>query len=146
MFQTLYPSDLFAELDRVQREAQRLFGPTPSIRGVGRGGFPAINIGNAPDAVDIYAFAPGVDPAKLSVNVEKGLLTISGERQDNLPAENQEATVHVNERFAGDFTRVVSLSDDLDPNQVSAKYSDGVLHIRVKRRESSQPRRIEIRS
>jgi HSP20 family protein len=145
MFQTLYRSDLFAELDRVQREVQRLFGPTPSIRGMGRSGFPAINIGNAPDAVDIYAFAPGLDPAKLSVNVEKGLLTISGERRDELPAENEEATVHVNERFAGDFTRVVSLSDDLDPNQVSAKYSDGVLHIRVKRRESSQPRRVEIR-
>jgi HSP20 family protein len=145
MFQTLYRSDLFAELDRVQREVQRLFGPTPGIRGMGRSGFPAINIGNAPDAVDIYAFAPGLDPAKVSVNVEKGLLTISGERRDKLPAENEEATVHVDERFAGDFTRVVSLSDDLDPNQVSAKYSDGVLHIRVKRRESSQPRRIEIR-
>ena len=143
MFQTLYPSDLFAELDRMQREVQRVFGPTPSIRGFGRSGFPALNVGSAPDAVDIYAFAPGLDPAKISVNVERGLLTVSGERQADVP---EDATVHVNERFAGQFSRTVSLSDDLDANQVSAKYADGVLHVHIKRRESAQPRRIEIRS
>jgi len=146
MFHTLYPGDLFGELDRMQREVQRLFGPTQSIRGMGRSGFPAINVGSAADAVDIYAFAPGLDPAKIAVNVEKGLLTVSGERQADLPAASEDATIHVHERFAGDFTRVVSLSDDLDANQVSAKYTDGVLHIRVKRRESTQPRRVEIRS
>jgi HSP20 family protein len=146
MFQTLYPSDLFAELDRMQREVQRLFGPTPSIRGLGRTGFPALNVGSAPDAVDIYAFAPGLDPAKISINVERGLLTVSGERQSDLPAENEATTLHVNERFAGQFSRTISLSDDLDANQVTAKYNDGVLHVHIKRRESTQPRRIEIRS
>jgi len=39
---------------------------------------------------------------------------------------------------------VVSLSDDVDPDRVSAEYRDGVLHISVKRRESAQPRRITV--
>ena len=52
--------------------------------------------------------------------------------------------MHINERFAGRFSRVVSLSDDLDPNAVSADYRDGVLHVSVKRRESAQPRRIAV--
>lgn len=146
MFQTLYRSDLLAELDRIQREAQRLFGPTPSIRGIGRSSFPALNLGGTPESVEIYAFAPGLDPAMIEVNVERGLLTLSGERQPDLPAEDEQVTVHVNERFAGRFSRAVSLSDDVDPNQVTAKYSDGVLHIHIKRRESSKPRRIEIHS
>jgi HSP20 family protein len=52
--------------------------------------------------------------------------------------------VHINERFGGRFRRVVSLSDDVDPNTVSADYRDGVLHIHVKRHEAAQPRRITV--
>jgi HSP20 family protein len=52
--------------------------------------------------------------------------------------------VHINERFDGAFRRVVSLPQDVDPNGVSADYRDGVLHVTVKRLESSQPRRIAV--
>ena len=48
------------------------------------------------------------------------------------------------ERFSGRFRRVVSLPDDIDPNAVNARYRDGVLHVSVSRRETSQPRRIDI--
>jgi HSP20 family protein len=146
MYRSLYPGDIFAELDRVQNEVQRLFGQVPSIRGVGRAGYPALNVGGTSDSMEIYAFAPGLDPAKLEVNVERGVLTLSGERKPDLPADNTQAALHVNERFAGHFSRAVSLPDDLDPNKVEAKYADGVLQISIKRRESSQPRRIEVRS
>lgn len=146
MYGASNPGDIFAELDRVQREVQRLFGQIPSIRGVGRTGYPALNVGGTPESMEIYAFAPGLDPAKIEVNVERGVLTLSGERQPELPAENAQVALHVNERFAGGFSRAVSLSDDLDPNQVAAKYSDGVLHVSIKRLASSQPRRVEVRS
>jgi HSP20 family protein len=53
--------------------------------------------------------------------------------------------VHINERFAGRFRRVVSLPDDVDPNAVSAEYRNGVLHLAIKRRESAAPRRIEVK-
>jgi HSP20 family protein len=53
--------------------------------------------------------------------------------------------VHINERFAGRFRRVMSLpDDDIDPSGVSAEYRDGVLHISVKRRQAPQPRRISV--
>jgi len=146
MYGASSPGDIFAELDRVQREVQSLFGQIPSIRGVGRGGYPALNVGGTPESMEIYAFVPGLDPAKIEVHVERGVLTLSGERQPEPPAEYAQAALHVNERFAGPFSRAVNLSDDLDPNQVAAKYSDGVLHVSIKRRESSQPRRVEVRS
>jgi HSP20 family protein len=146
MYLSSYPGDIFSELDRVQREVQRLFGQVPSIRGIGRSGYPALNVGGTPEAMEIYAFAPGLDPAKIEVNVERGVLTLTGERQPDLPARNAQVAVHVNERFTGRFSRAVSLPDDLDPDQVAAKYSDGVLHVSIKRRASSQPRRVEVRS
>ena len=128
-----------------RREVQQTFELSPSIRGLGRGGFPALNIGGTPQSVEIYAFAPGLDPAKLDVTLDRGVLTISGERLPDLPnGKDDKATVHVNERFDGRFRRVVSLADDLDPNGVSAESRDGVVHISIKRRESAQPRRINV--
>ncbi len=141
---SLFPRDLFAEMDRLTREMQQAFDLSPSIRGFARGGFPALNIGSTPSGVEIYAFAPGIDPAKVDVQLDRGVLTIAGERPATVPASDDKTTVHVDERFAGRFRRVISLPDDIDPNAVSADYRDGVLHVSIKRRESAQPRRIEV--
>lgn len=113
MYESLlrYPTDLFSEFERMQREMDRLFGtwsvPT-SIRAVARGAFPAVNIGTSPKSVEVYAFAPGIDPAKLEVSVDRGLLTISGERASDLPEESDKVSIYADERFAGSFKRVVS--------------------------------------
>ncbi|WP_119287805.1 Hsp20/alpha crystallin family protein [Azohydromonas sediminis] len=143
MYRSLFPRDLFAEMDRLTREMQQAFEVSPSIRGIGRGGFPALNIGSTAEAIEVYAFAPGIDPAKVEVQLDRGVLTISGERA-GLPEGDAKTTLHVNERFAGRFRRVISLPDDIDPNAVSADYRDGVLHVSIKRRASAQPRRIEV--
>ena len=58
--------------------------------------------------------------------------------------EDGKATAHINERFEGRLRRVVSLPDDIEPAGVNARYRDGVLHVSVQRRESAQPRRIEV--
>jgi HSP20 family protein len=144
MYRALFPRDVFAELDRLQREMQEAFAFSPTIRGFGRGGFPALNVGASPQSVEIYAFAPGLDPAGVEVHLERGVLSLSGERKSTLAASNEKTIAHINERFVGRFRRVVSLPDDIDPNTVTANYRDGVLHVSVKRRESAQPRRISI--
>ncbi|MFO1316968.1 MAG: Hsp20/alpha crystallin family protein [Burkholderiales bacterium] len=145
MYRSLFPRDVFAELDRLQREMRESFDLSPSIRGMGRGGFPALNVGGTPQSVEIFAFAPGLDPATVEVNLDRGVLTIAGERPSSLPsASDDRSAVHISERFSGRFRRVLTLSDDVDPAGVSASYRDGVLHITAKRRESAQPRRIAI--
>lgn len=144
MYRSLFSRDLFSELDRLQREMQSVFDFSPAIRGLGRGGFPALNIGTTPGGVEVFAFAPGLDPASIEVNIDRGVLTIDGERKDALPQPDAKTTLHLNERMAGRFRRVISLPDDCDPNAVSASYRDGVLQVSVKRRESAQPRRITV--
>jgi HSP20 family protein len=139
-YRNLFPRDIFAEMERLQRDMQQAYDP--SIRGGARGGFPAMNVGSTPQSVEIYAFAPGVDPTSLDVQIEKGVLTIAGER--SLDALPEKATLHIDERFAGRFRRVVTLPDDIDPNATAAKYRDGVLHISIARKETSVPRRISI--
>jgi HSP20 family protein len=144
MYRTLFPRDVFAELDRLQRELQTAFDISPNIRGVARGGFPAMNVGNTQKSVEIYAFAPGVDPRSIDVQLEKGVLTIAGERKPVGSSGDAKATVHIDERFDGRFRRVVSLPDDVDPNAVTANYRDGLLHVSVRRLEAPQPRRITV--
>ncbi len=143
MYRSLFSRDLFAEFDRLQREMAQAFDPLdPTIGGRARGGYPALNVGNTPQSVEIYAFAPGVDPSTIDVQVDRGVLSISGQRP---PVEAAaKAALHVNERFAGGFHRVVSLPDDADAGAVTASYRDGVLRISIKRRESAQPRRITV--
>jgi HSP20 family protein len=141
LYRSPFPRDLFAEMDRLQREVREAFDLSPSIRGL-TGGFPALNVGSTPQSVEVYAFAPGMSADALDVQIEKGVLTISGERR--IDAVPEKATPHIGERFAGRFRRVVSLPDDVDPNGVTATYRDGVLHINIPRQQAAQPRRIAV--
>jgi HSP20 family protein len=148
------PGDWFADFELLQDRLDELLGgrgPTSSIRAVGRAGaFPALNVGTCAEALEIYAFAPGIDPKSVDVSVEKGLLAISGER----PAANGNASgkqpgernVYANERFSGRFRRVVALPEDADPTRVEASYRHGVLKVVVPKRESSKPRQIQVTS
>jgi HSP20 family protein len=143
-YRTFFPRDLQAELDRLQRAVMNSYDSYPSIRGGVRGGFPAINVGSTPASVEIYAFVPGVDPASIEVLLEKGVLTIAGERRIDLPEQDKKTTVHIDERFAGRFRRVITLPDDVDPNAIQARCRDGVLHVSIQRRAATLPRRITI--
>ena len=145
LYRSLFPRQFLPDLERLQRELQAAADPSPGIRGAGRGGYPALNVGSTPTSVEIFAYAPGMDPASIDVQLERGVLTVSGERPANTGGDSTErSTVHLDERFVGRFRRVVSLPDDVDPDAVQARYRDGVLHVSVKRRESSLPRRVAV--
>lgn len=144
MFRSLFPHEVFAEMDRLQREVQQALDLSPNIRGFGRGGFPALNVGGTPQTVEVYAFAPGIDPSSLEIDLERGMLTIAGERKSRLPEAGQQSTLHFNERFGGSFRRVINLPEDADPDAVQARVKDGLVHITIQRRAAAQPRRITV--
>lgn len=138
------PSSVFDELWRLQHDVDELFGNWSSsggIRSLPRGSFPAVNVGHTPERVDVYLFAPGIDPKALEVSMQQNLLSIAGKR--DIPVD-EEATYYRQERFSGEFRRVISLPEDVDPERVQASYRDGIVQIRVERRESARPRQIQI--
>lgn len=144
MYRSMFPHDIFAEMDRIQRALSTAFEGGASIRGLERGTFPAINQVTSADAMDIYLFAPGLDPQQVEVSAEAGVLTVAGQRTQDVPQQEERVSVHVNERFAGRFRKVIPLGDDADLDQISADYHDGILHVQVKRSAARQPRRISI--
>ena len=138
--------DVFSELNRLQSVLDQVFRPAErsSIRALTGATFPVINVGTTPDSIEVMALAPGLDPAALELSIDRGLLVISGERKSEVPEPGDGVSVYAQERFAGNFRRVVSLPDDADPGKVDATYRDGILRITVAKRESSKPRRIEV--
>jgi HSP20 family protein len=151
MYESLlsFPGTLFSDFDRLRREFDQAFGaaglPTgipASIRAVAPGSFPALNVGTTPASVEVYAFAPGLDASKIEVTVDRGVLTISGERP--APAADDKSNVYSRERLFGSFKRALSLPEDIDPERIAANYRDGLLQISIARREAAQPKRINV--
>jgi HSP20 family protein len=135
---------LYDELRRMEQEMDTLFGrwsAPAGIRWVSRGTFPAANVGATSDTVEVYLFAPGVDPKSIELTMQQNLLLVSGKRE--VP-ENEKATYYRQERFSGEFRRAITLPDDVDPDRVDANYRDGVLQVTMKRQESARPRKIEV--
>jgi HSP20 family protein len=147
MFGTLtnFGGSLFDEFRRMEQEMEEIYNRWPwpaGIRSVARGTFPPINVGSTATQVDVYLFSSGLDPKSVDVSIQQNLLTISGERK--IPA--QEGTNYYRqERFNGPFRRVITLPEDVDAERVEATYREGILHIKVPRREAARPRQIEIK-
>ena len=148
MYESLwnFPGGVWGEFDRLRRELDDVFGNSlpSSIRSAAPGTFPAINVGQTPSSVEVYAFAPGIDPAKIEVVIDRGVLTISGERPPTQASGDQRVSVYTRERPTGAFKRALSLPDDVDPTRVQATYRDGVLNVSIARREEAQPKRITV--
>ena len=135
---TLYPADPFALLRRVSDALDRLSFPTPAAV------FPAVNVWQTDEAAAIVAEIPGVGPQDIEITVKDDVLTIAGERR--APELPEGATWHRRERAFGRFTRAIRLPFRADPEQVEARFGDGVLRIAVRRPEADRPRRIAIKA
>ena len=147
MFGSLFGSfdtSFLDEFRRLESEMDQLFGRgslPAGIRAMRRGTFPPINVGATPERVDVYLFAAGLDPKSLDISIQQNLLAVSGERK--VPVD-EAADYYRQERFDGEFRRVITLPEDVDPDRVDAKYRDGVLQITVQRREAARPRQISV--
>lgn len=103
---------------------------------------PAVDIAEYADKFVLQADVPGVDPASIEITLEKGVLTLSGNREAVAePAGVERKRV---ERRNGRFLRRFVLPDTADAEAVSASGKHGVLEIVIPKRAQAQPRRISI--
>jgi len=141
---TNFEGGVFDDLRRMQQEVEEMFGARAwpaGIRSVARGTYPPINVGATAEAVDVYLFAAGLDPAKLDISLQQNVLMVVGERKVELP---EDVHYYRRERFVGGFKRAITLPEDVDPDKVDARYADGILHIAIQRREAARPRQIQV--
>ena len=134
---------LFEEFNRLQREMDQRFGSWQQngIRSGRAGAFPPLNIAATAEEVHVMLFAPGLSPDDFDVSIQQNVLSVAGTRK---LAEPKDGTGYLRERFAGEFRRVVTLPEDVDPDLVQASYRDGVLRLCIKRRSTVRTRQITI--
>lgn len=142
--------DPFREFERLQEELDRLFEWVSPFRPLrGEEVYPRINVGEAPDKVLVYIFAPGVDPKSVELSLEGNLLSISGERkaEELLGVEGVKPERFARrERFSGKFSRVISLPESIDPAQVEAEYRNGIIVVKVGKKEERKAKKIEVKT
>jgi len=91
----------------------------------------------------IQADIPGVDPKDIEIIMDKGVLSIKGERKQETTEEN--GTITRIERTHGLFHRRFALPDSADADGITATGKHGVLEITIPKRPETTPRRIEIK-
>lgn len=104
---------------------------------------PVVDIEESAEAYTIHAELPGVSKEKVRVTVENEVLTLSGERDLERCVETK--TFHCVERSHGSFSRSFTLPEDVDAESVAANFKDGLLAVRVAKREEALPKSIEVR-
>jgi len=130
--------------DRVQRmqdEFNRLFD---RWGGDGFQSFPAVNIREEDDALNVEAELPGMNLEDLEIFVTGNTqLTIKGERKVALP---EKATLHRQERPFGKFVRTLTLPFPVDDTKVDARLENGILKIHLPKHEAARPRKITVKA
>ena len=109
------------------------------IKPYGNTAYPKVNVYEYDDKVGIVAEIPGLDKKQLNVEVEDGILTISGDKHSAF--ENDGAKVLRKELKESSFKRQFELGELLDGDNISANFKDGILSISVPKTEPEKPKK-----
>jgi len=105
---------------------------------------PPVDIKEEQTGFVIYADLPGVKVEDIEITMDKGVLTVRGERKPEV--EDDRAGFRRIERSRGTFHRRFSLPDSADTDRIQARSRDGVLEILIPKQEKSRPRKIAVQS
>ena len=143
MLRRRYIPSMWDEMDRLQREMNRLFDHYDRS-GSPLAGYPAVNVWMNDEAAVITAELPGVDVKDLDISVVGETVTFSGERKvDELP---KDVTYHRQERGAGKFSRTIDLPFTVDSGKVQATLEKGILRVLLPRSEKDKPRKVMVKA
>ena len=91
----------------------------------------------------VTADMPGISRDELSVTIDKNVLTISAEPKDQVSQNERKVLRH--ERYSGKYARSFRLGEDIDEDQVSAEYRDGVLRLAIPKKAAVAPRQVDVK-
>lgn len=140
--------DLFTSL---QREIDQVFRDftrgVPALKDFGDGIMKLrLNVAETPEALEVTADLPGVDPQDIDVQLKEGVLTIRGEKK--IEKEEKEKDYHLVERSYGKFERSFSVPSEIQENKIEASFDKGVLKVTLPKAPEAQRKtqKIEVKS
>jgi HSP20 family protein len=142
--------DPVREIDSLQGEVNRLFSTffdSPTGRGGNGNGaarrwIPAMDLVETGDHFVLKADLPGMSESDVNIEIEKNVLTVSGERKAEL--EERHEGYYRLERSTGAFSRSLTLPEGIQADAVTAEFTDGVLEVRIPKPAAIKPQRVQI--
>ncbi len=132
------------ELDTLQTEFNRLFdvfsGSRPDPRT--HRWVPAMDLVESGESLVLRADLPGLKREDVEIEVKDNVLTVSGERRTE-SEEKADGYFRV-ERASGRFSRSLTLPEGIDPDAITADFTDGVLEVRIPKPAERRPHRVAI--
>lgn len=101
---------------------------------------PRVDVWETEQEFLVHADIPGVKPGDINLSFENGQLTLHGKVQ---PAISNPRAI-LREYGVGDFVRTFAINEDVDASKINADYKNGVLTVKLPKREEIKPRKIEI--
>ena len=130
----------------LQEQVNRLFDDTFSSHRAGQSDLatwaPAVDVFETENELVVKADLPDMNEKDIDARVENNTLTVRGERKFEQQA-NEDNYLRI-ERAYGTFTRSFSLPNTVNPEAIRAEYRNGVLTVRMPKREESKPKQIKI--
>ena len=138
--------DPFRELntitDRMNRLFQDTYGTPTREEGLTSSFVPAVDIYEDEHNVTVKMEVPGIDQKDIDIRLENNTLTVRGERK--FEKDEKEENFHRVERRYGSFYRAFTLPNTLDAEKVSADYENGVLKIKLAKKDEAKPKQIKV--
>ena len=105
--------------------------------------YPKVNVYEYDDKVGVIAEIPGLNKKQLSVDVEEGILTISGDKHSSFDAKD--GKVIRRELNQSSFKRQFELGDLLDGENIKASFKDGILSVEIPKIEPEKPKKHSVK-
>jgi HSP20 family protein len=139
----------WAVVSQLQNEINRVFGNLNDGESSSATAdwMPAVDVKEYVDRFELLVDLPGVDPKQVEITLDNSVLTLTGERRDELSVERKgqgDVQQQRTERRLGRFHRRFILPDTVDAEKVTASGRDGVLAISIAKHAKAQPRRIAV--
>ena len=135
------------ELERMRKEMDRIwdrFSQDFSTSTSEQDWKPSLDLMETERSLVALVEIPGIDPDDIDISVTSDLLTITGEKKKE--TEETGGNCHLAERPHGKFSRSIQLPTTVNPDQVEARYKEGVLRITLGKTAVAESKRIEVRT
>ena len=102
-----------------------------------------IDVSESDTAYTVKAELPGVDKKDINVSIDGNVVSISAKAERDKEAKEGGRVIR-RERYSGAISRSFSLGTDIDESASSARYEDGVLSLKLQKKEDAPKKRLEI--